>query len=162
MIKDIKTNVTTCFIGHRKIIETQELRDRLYKVVENLITENGVNVFLFGSKSQFNSISYETVSLLKEKYPHVKRIYARAEYPIISEDYEKYLLESFEETYYSERLMAAGKAVYVKRNFEMIEKSQFCIFYYNEHKAPENRKSGTQIAFNYATSKGKQIINLFK
>lgn len=161
MHTNIKINTTACFIGHRSIKETQELKNRLYEIIEILITKNGVDTFLFGSKSRFNSLCLEIVSLLKEKYPQIKRIYLRAEYPVINDSYENYLLEYYEQTYYPERLKKAGRAVYVERNFEMIEKSNFCIFYYNEQNAPTNRKSGTKIAIDYAKTKKKQIINVF-
>lgn len=72
---------TCCFIGHRSITETEELKTELTELIERLITDMGVNTFLFGSKSRFDSLCLETVTGLKEKYPHVKRIYVRAEFP---------------------------------------------------------------------------------
>ena len=119
-----------------------------------------VDTFLFGSKSRFNSLCLELVTELKEKYPHIKRIYVRAEYPDINEHYTNYLLESYEETYYPEHIRSAGKAAYVERNYEMINKSKFCIVYYDEPNAPTTRKSGTKIALDYAVKKGKQVINI--
>ena len=80
---------TCCFFGHRKITETDELRSKLYKTIEGLITENGVDTFLFGSRSQFNTLCYMVVTELKNEYKHIKRIYVRAEYPFIDEYYAK-------------------------------------------------------------------------
>ena len=57
---------------------------------------------------------------LKEKYPHVKRIYVRAEFPYINDDYLTYLLKSYDETYYPEKLHGSSRAAYVERNYEMI------------------------------------------
>ena len=153
-------NYTCCFVGHRKINETEELRQKLFETVENLIIENKVDTFLLGSKSAFNSLCYEIVSRLKEKYPYIKRIFVRAEYPYISEDYKKYLLEFYEDSYYPEKVLGANKAVYVKRNYEMIDNSEFCIFCYDEENAPTNRKSGTKIALDYAKRKKCQITVL--
>ena len=116
--------------------------------------------YLFGSKSHFNSLCLELVTELKEKYPHIKRIYVRAEYPDINEQYTNYLLESYEETYYPEHIRSSGRAAYVERNYEMINKSKYCIVYYDEPNAPTARKSGTKIALDYAVKKGKQIIVL--
>ena len=73
-------NYTCCFIGHRKTEETENLKLQLKAVIENLITAENVDTFLFGSKSQFNSICYELVTEIKEKFPHIKRVYVRAEY----------------------------------------------------------------------------------
>ncbi len=58
--------------------------------------------------------------------------------------------------------MNSGRAAYVMRNYEMINKSYFCIVYYDEPNAPITRKSGTKIALDYAIKKGKQIINITK
>lgn len=153
---------TCCFFGHRKINETEEIKSRLIEIIEKLIVENSVDTFLFGSKSRFNDLCQETVTEIKEKYPHIKRIYVRAEYPDIDEQYTNYLLEFFEDTYYPEHIRNSGKAAYVERNYEMINKSHFCIVYYDEQNAPTTRKSGTKIALDYAIKKGKQITVLPK
>ena len=151
---------TACFIGHRTINETEKLKSKLYGIIEKLITENSVDTFLFGSKSRFNSLCFELVTEIKEKYPHIKRVYVRAEYPDINEQYTNYLLESCEETYYPEHIIGSGRAAYVERNYEMIDKSHYCIVYYDEQNAPTTRKSGTKIALDYAKKQGKLIINL--
>ena len=156
----MENNNTCCFIGHREINVTEELKMQLYAIIEKLIAKENVNTFLFGSKSQFNDLCYETVTLLKEKHPHVKRIYVRAEYPYINDEYKKYLLQGYEDTYYPDNTIGAGKAVYVKRNFEMIKCSRFCVFYYDENYKPKSRKSGTKIALDYAIKLKKEIIKL--
>ena len=151
---------TCCFFGHRTIIETEELKSKLYEIIEKLIAEKQVDTFLFGSKSRFNSLCKETVDKFKEKYPHIKRVYVRSEYPDINEQYTNYLLESYEETYYPEHIIGSGRATYVERNYEMIDNSRFCIVYYDEANAPTTRKSGTKIALDYALKKQKYIIML--
>ena len=90
-------NNTCCFFGHRTINETDELRTKLTDSIEKLITDENVDTFLFGSKSEFDSLCLELVTKLKEKYPHVKRIYVRAEFPFINDDYLNYLLKSYDE-----------------------------------------------------------------
>ena len=151
---------TCCFFGHRKISEAESLKIKVYEVMENLILYNNVDTFLMGSKSDFDSLCRNVVSELKEKYTHIKRIYIRAEYPDINEDYENYLLESCEETYYPQRARNAGKAVYVERNCEMIDRADCCIVYFKDGYLPPGRKSGTGIAYKYAVQKKRTIINL--
>ena len=151
---------TCCFFGHRKINETEELKSKLIEIIEKLIVDEKVDTFLFGSKSRFNSLCLELVTEIKEKYPHIKRIYVRAEYPDINEQYTNYLLESYEDTYYPEKILNSGRAAYVERNYEMINKSQFCIVYYDEPNAPTTRKSGTKIALDYAVKHKKEVIIL--
>ena len=149
---------TCCFFGHREINETEELRARVYETVEKLITDEKIDTFLFGSKSRFNSLCLEIVTEIKEKYPHVKRIYVRADYPDVSGNYENYILEFYDDTYYPEKIVGAGRAAYVERNREMIDKSCFCIVYYDEQCTPKVRKSGTKIALDYAVRKGRNLV----
>ena len=163
---------TCCFFGHRKINKAESLRKELYKVIEDLITNKNVSVFLFGSKSEFNSLCLEVVTELKEIYPHIKRVYVRAAFEDIDTGYEKYLSESYEQTYFPEKIRGAGKAAYVERNYEMIDKSEYCVVYYDENYKPPRRrnsksdltdyqpKSGTKIAYDYAVKKGLIIINV--
>ena len=153
----MKDNIC-CFFGHRTINETDELRTKITEVVERLIIDENVDTFLFGSKSAFDSLCLELVTKLKEKYPHVKRIYVRAEFPYINDDYLTYLLKSYDDTYYPEKLHGAGRAAYVERNYEMINNSKYCIVYYDEQNAPTTRKSGTKIALDYAIKKGREVI----
>ena len=153
-------NNTCCFFGHKKLRETEELKFKLIGIIEKLIVEKQVDTFLFGSKSRFNSLCLELVTETKEKYPHIKRIYVRAEYPYIREPYKKYLLERYEDTYYPEKITNAGRAAYVERNYEMIDKSNYCVFYYDEQGAPTTRKSGTKVALDYAIKKCKNIIDV--
>ena len=163
-----------CFIGHRKIIVTEELKNNLTEYIEYLINDENVRVFLFGSRSQFDDLCYDIVSELKEKYPDIKRVYVRHCYEIISDWYKKYLLEGYEETFYPKECKNAGKISYVRRNQAMIDKSDYCIFYYNENYLPPRRKktnadlldyqpkSGTALAYHYAEQKKKIIKNFYK
>ncbi len=151
---------TCCFFGHRTINETEELKSQLCEIIEKLILHENVDTFLFGSKSRFNSLCLELVTKIREKHPHIKRVYIWAEYPYISEQYKNYLLESYEDTYYPEKILGAGRAAYVERNCEMIDNSRFCIVYYDGQGAPATRKSGTKIALDYAVKQGKYIIKL--
>lgn len=151
---------TCCFFGHRKIDDSLELRTKINEVIEKLIVDEKIDTFLFGSKSQFNSLCYELVTNLKQKYPYIKRIYVRAEFPYIDDSYKTYLLESYEDTNFPEQITQAGKASYVERNCYMIDKSSVCVVYYDSDYHPQNRKSGTKIAYNYAIKKDKAIINI--
>ena len=85
---------TCCFFGHKNIEVTDELIKKLEKIIEELITDKNVDTFLFGSKSQFNSLCLTVVTKLKEKHPHIRRIYVRAATPLLaaSEKVEQSLL----------------------------------------------------------------------
>lgn len=163
-----------CVFGHRKIDITNNLRIKLYNIIEELIVENKVDTFLLGSKSQFDDLCHQTISELKAFYPHIRRIYVRAQFPYINDNYMQFLLQNYEDTYYPESIIKAGRLAYVERNYEMINRSKYCIVYFDENYVPTTGRrkqsseltnsipeSGTKIAFDYALKKGKIIINLF-
>ena len=152
-----RTARSCCILGHREISESEELRMRLFETLTRLITDNGVDTFLFGSKSRFNSLCYGLVTELKEIYPHIQRIYVRGEFPVIDEGYHRYLLERYEDTFYPQEILGAGRSVYIERNCVMINNSQFCLFYCLDGYTPEGRKSGTKLALEYAKKQNKTI-----
>ena len=168
---DIDKEKTCCFFGHRKIDEMAELKNKLCGMIENLIVNEKVDTFLFGSKSQFDDLCHEIVTDLKEKYPHIKRIYVRSAFQHIPDWYEDSLLKRYEDTYYPDQIKNSGSASYVERNQEMINHSKFCVVYYDENYLPPRRKnsrrdlfdcqskSGTAVAYDYAVRKKKHIIN---
>ncbi len=163
---------TCCFFGHRKVYNVAEVKNRVYKEVENLIVNKNVCVFLFGSKSEFDDICHEVVTILKDKYSHISRVYVRAEYQYIDDSYKNYLLKRYDDTYYPENIEKSGRACYVERNREMINKSDYCVVYYDDNYVPPRRnsrsnlinyhpQSGTKVAYNFAVKKKKEIINLY-
>lgn len=169
-------DTTCCFIGHRKIDCTDKLKLSLTNLIEDLIISHNVNTFLFGSKSEFNDLCHIVVTNLKKRYPHIKRISytCKSEGCVLEKDrehlqklYDKTIkhktnLLGVEEEYEYKNKYTAGKSSYVERNFAMIDNSDYCVFYYNENYTLYNRKSGTKLAYGYATQKKKELFNLFK
>lgn len=177
-------NKTCCFIGHRNILITEELKKEIYDFLESLILNENVKVFLFGSKSEFNYLCHCIVTELKEKYPDIKRVgYACSSERFIleseREDFNEMIFAltkrkvricGVEEEIKIKNVSVAGRAAYIKRNQAMIIDSDYCLFYYNENYVPPQRKygigyyrpnSGTAIAFKYAKRKHKPIKNFF-
>jgi len=180
-----------CFIGHRTIEQSDELLNMLNTTIRRLIIEEGVQYFLFGSRSAFDDLCHGIVTELQKEYPHLVRVAytRRSEYAVKAEEKEQMerswssllkrdvKLKDYDAEVQSERVYSAGKASYVERNREMIDASDFCIFYYNENYAPPQRKranrdlstyqpkSGTRLAYEYAVQKSKKtdkiIINSF-
>ena len=82
--------------------------------------------------------------------------------------------KDFDGSMMSDRLWSAGKASYVERNQDMINASDYCVFYYNPQYLPPKRryskrdiseyqpKSGTQLAFDYANQRkrGGKIVEI--
>lgn len=168
----MKTERTCCFIGHRKINDTPELRERLQSILLDLVETGTVN-FIFGDHSAFDSLCYELVTELKEKYPVIKRINFRKDYEDTDDYTMQFLIVGYEESICPKGVGSAGRASYVERNQAMIRESDICIFYYDENYQPSRRKtsrrdlfdyqpkSGTALAFQYAKRKNKTIINCF-
>mgnify|MGYP000026747332 CR=1 FL=1 len=161
------------FIGHRKIAEKSILYSNLRDFILWLVDYKNADTFLFGSKSQFNDLCLQAATEIKKIRPNVKLIYVRAEYPHISEDYKDYLLNFYDDTYFPDKILNAGRAAYVERNFYMIDRADICIFYfdnaYSSHRerisnkhicCPNKKVSGTKLAYDYALSKKKTIINI--
>ena len=161
------------FFGHRDTPQTEELKQKVKETVERLIVEEGVDTFLFGSRSKFDGLCLLVVAELKKKYTHIKRVYVRSQYPYIDKLYKAYLLGFYDDTIIPNRVGKAGRASYVERNQEMIDASDFCVFYYNPSYLPPKRKyakrdisdyqpkSGTALAFNYANSRkisGRMLV----
>lgn len=176
-----------CFIGHRMVTDAEQLKIRLTETVTKLI-EDGIDTFLFGSRSEFNDICWCVVTELQERFPNIKRIKFNVPHEVAftskaeRENCEMLFLKfahkevhytDYEEAFDSEKSSRAGKNAYIMRNEEMIDRSDVCVFYYNKDYLPPKRKptnkylsvrqtkSGTAIAFAYATQKKKRIINTY-
>lgn len=177
---------TCSFFGHRKIKDTISLRNRVKNVIVNLIEHFGVSVFLFGSRSEFDTLCHEIVTDLRDKYPYIKRkaYTCRSETCILENEREKWeeiyshfekrpvTLLGVEEEVEHKTKYTAGKAQYIERNQAMIDGSDYCLFYFNPCYQPPRRKyskhsigdyqpkSGTQLAFDYANQRkraGKEL-----
>lgn len=49
------------FFGHRKIDITEELKQKVKDTIEDLIINHNVEVFLFGSRSDFDYLQVRTL-----------------------------------------------------------------------------------------------------
>ncbi|MDO4398002.1 MAG: hypothetical protein Q4C21_06280 [Oscillospiraceae bacterium] len=70
-----------CFIGHREINESAELKKNLQKLLSDLINK-GVKEFVFVDHSAFNDLCYLEITELKKTYPEIQRIHFRTELPM--------------------------------------------------------------------------------
>ena len=182
----METYKVCSFFGHRKIEITEKLKQKLKDVLEDLITDKNVSVFLFGSRSEFDILCHEIVTELKEKCPVIKRVCytcknescileseRRQTEKLLSGHLKKEVhILGYEEEFEHKTKYVSGRASYVERNQAMIDDSNYCIFYYDENYKPEIRKysknqigyyqpkSGTKLAYDYAVKKNKTIYNI--
>ena len=147
------------FLGHRKIENREKIRNMTTAVIAKLI-DQGADTFLFGSRSEFDSLCHEIVSEFKRNNPQLKRVYVRAEYEFISDDYIAYLLERFDSTFFPKEVSNAGRAAYVKRNQVMIDLCDLAVIYYDENYSPAKSHSGTARAVEYLLKTKKPFINI--
>ncbi len=169
------------FIGHRKIQSVEKMVERTRVVIERLITQKGVRIFLFGSRSEFNSLCLMIVTELRSKYADLQRIVytCKGEGCILEKDKEKWqeiylkrlpaneLLLTVDEEYEHKTKYQAGKASYVERNRAMIDDCDYCVIYYEEDcegervNVGEKSKSGTKLAYEYIKKRKKPYVNVF-
>ena len=151
-------NLSTCSIfGHSKIKITKELEEKLTATFGNLIKQ-GCKYFYFGGFGEFDELCHKVVSELKDKYPHIQRIYClsdprhlqRNKRPkwLRNEDYEEFIYLDLEFDWWYQRIYY--------RNCAMIDRSDIIIFY-----VEEREQSGAYKAYKYAKKKKKNIINLY-
>lgn len=174
-MEDIMEIHKTCsFFGHRKVKITEELKHRLKELLEDLIVNNEVTMFLFGSRSNFYYICHSVVDELKVKYPSIKRILYSCPSDGCTLESERKEMDGycFDKEYEYEAKYIAGRASYVERNRAMINDSDYCVFYYDENYKPQLRKyakncvsyyqpkSGTALAYKYAKQKKKSVVNV--
>lgn len=155
-----------CFIGHRHVVCNSRQIVALYNLVENLILNNGVRYFLFGSNSEFNTMAYKVVRKLKSKYCFI----CLHNYPCVNEINRiknKNIVTQQQKMYYDCEIVydnnyAKGKLAYIQRNKAMIDDCKYCIFWYDAGCVKIKGKSGTKTAYEYAVEKGKEIYNIFE
>ena len=149
------------FFGHRDTEQTEELKQKVREIVERLIVEEGVDTFLFGSRSKFDELCHMVVTELQEKYPNIRRVAYLCKHETaclvgsgmeLKRKIEKFAgqdiyVSEYEEIKKSDRVNSAGRACYVERNYWMIDDSNFSIFRY----CVLNREcnSGTKLAWEY-------------
>ena len=165
---------TCSFFGHRDTPQTEELKQKVRETVERLIVEEGVDTFLFGSRSSFNELCHIVVTELKVKHPHIRRIAHLCRHEAaclvgegakIKQQIKRLIgrdeyVNEYEDIKKSDRVNSAGRASYVQRNQWMINNSVCAIFYINNGKRQLDKKSGTYLAYEYAKMRGICIIVL--
>ena len=128
------------FFGHRNTDLTENEEQKLQELIENLILNEKVDRFLFGSRSNFDYICHKIVTDLRQKYPYIKRFAytCRSETCTLESEREyweevyshfekrKVTLLGVEEEIERKSKWTSGKASYVERNYAMIDDSDFC------------------------------------
>ena len=139
-----------CFIGHRTVNNAEQVKIKLIDAISSLIAD-GANTFLFGSRSEFDSLCWEAVTSLKEKYPHIKRVCYTAPHEVAftskeeREQCEQFFSQmvkhevhyaDYEEAVNSQKAIKANKNAYIMRNQEnLYELREFPNIHVDQHRS---------------------------
>ena len=159
------------FFGHRDTPQTEELKQKVRETVERLIVEEGVDTFLFGSRSKFDELCHIVVTELKEKYPRIERIAYLCKHEtgcLVGKGKDEQCrikeltgrdvyVPEYEDIKKSDRVNSAGRACYIKRNQWIVDESYVAIIHmgdlHNQHK-----KSGTKAVYGYSKNRCKTML----
>ncbi|MBE5732609.1 MAG: hypothetical protein E7353_06170 [Clostridiales bacterium] len=165
-------------IGHRKIEITEDLKSRIFDTVCGLVENKGVKRFLFGSKSDFNTLCYEIILCAKSRYSFIESVVYTCKNEAFIDNASKEEIEiayktvgvkdrilSFDKEVEFRDKYVSGKSAYIQRNYAMIDDSDYCLFYYNSNYHPQNStgkttNSGTALSYQHALKNSKIIINV--
>lgn len=154
MAEEYKT--CSCF-GHFNIDITDDLVERTRREIDKAI-EDGVRIFLFGGRSDFDDLCYKIVTEKRKECPelNIERVFC---FPLeeqlrkpprwfIRREYEMLESPSKEFNYWF-------TAIYY-RNLAMIDQSDLVLFC-----VEPRENSGAYKTYKYAVKKHKHIVNLF-
>ena len=158
---------TVCFTGHRILSEnSKKLFDRLYPILEQLVTKQGVTDFYAGGAIGFDTIAAKCVLRLRDVLKGKAEVRLHLVLPCCNEEQSQNWTA---EQKYEFRciLQRADSVEYTaqkhdphcmgRRNARLVEcATDYCVCYYDI-----NHRSGTAQTVNLAKQKGLQIINLF-
>lgn len=136
------------FFGHRECPES--LKPVLLTILENLILEQGADLFYVGNQGQFDAYVRSTLRVLVIKYPHIRYSVVLAYMPGSTNKYEDY-----SDTILPEGIEAVPPKFAISwRNNWMLRKADIVVTYIT------HTWGGASQFSNKAQKAGKQVINL--
>ena len=158
---------SVCFTGHRILSEpSKQLFDRLYPVLEQLVTEQGITDFYAGGAVGFDTVAAKCVLRLRDALKGKYKVQLHLVLPCSNEEQTR-SWTSEQKYEFRVILQRADSVEYTaqkhdekcmgRRNARLVEHATAaCVCYYDV-----NHKSGTAQTVNLAKQKGLKIINLF-
>lgn len=147
---------TVCFFGHREVDNFIEIEDKIYEIVSDLIRNKEYVEFIVGRNGVFDQIV--TSEIIKAK----KNIFDASStltliLPYITSEYSNNA-QAFNEYYDAIEIFdtsdAYFKSSFQKRNREMVNRSDLCIFYV------AHKSGGAYQTMKYAEKQKKHYINI--
>lgn len=145
------------FFGHRDVELTEELIERT-KAEINKAVKDGCRIFYFGGYGDFDDLCYKIVTDIKNEKPDldIKRVFCVSKEKELRKLPRGVKREDYEEMIYPNLSFDYWYTSIYYRNCAMIDDSEKVIFY-----VEQRENSGAYKAYQYATKKKKNIINLF-
>ncbi|MBP3360561.1 MAG: DUF1273 family protein [Clostridia bacterium] len=136
------------FCGHGNVQYSDEIRESLYTIIEDLIKQ-GADEFLLGGYGSFDLMAAHTVKSLKEKYPYIESVLV---VPYINRGFDKDLYDCSE---YPPIENVPKRFAILKRNEWMVRSADVIVAYISHD------WGGAAKTLSYASHKKKRIINIF-
>lgn len=135
------------FCGHNEIGIGEDIKNRLYSVVEQEI-QNGADIFYLGGYGHFDTMAAKAVWELKKKYPHIRSVLVLA---YLNREVD---IKYYDETTYPPLENVPLRFAISKRNEWMAAQADTVIAYVT------HGWGGAAQTLQYAHKKHKRIINL--
>lgn len=169
---------SACFIGNGKV--DLILKEKIQDIIKNLV-EDGTEIFMFGSKSEFRDVCFDIVTQFKVSNNNIKTVGCPCNGELFYLQKDKYTQEMTIYNTLNKKINVQGfdeinqfnneGLSYFDRNKNMIESSDFCVFYFKkeEHILPSKYKTRLtklqsvneeNLVLDYAKKLNKQIISI--
>lgn len=153
-----------CFIGHRNVFNYNEIREKLYYIVEQEM-KKGCKFFTMGTHGEFDELALSVCRELRKVYTDIEIEVVITSFktiePIIDHDPifgdEKYIPYSDVKTTMYDIENEHYKHQITKSNQQMLDACDVLICYVNTSKI----YGGAILTYKYAKKKGLQIVNLY-
>lgn len=154
MNTDIKT--CSCF-GHSEVDITEELKAKTSIEIDKAI-EDGVRIFLFGGRSDFDDLCYDLVTEKLKANPqlNIKRVFCFALDKQLRKPPSWFKRKEYEGLECPTKNLNYWYTAIYFRNIEIIDRSDLILFW-----VEQRENSGAYKTYQYAVKKHKRIVNLF-
>lgn len=154
----MKTIEKTCScFGHLDVDITDDLRARTKTEIDKAVSD-GVRIFLFGGRSDFDDLCYDLVTEKKNAEPQlgIKRVFCFALDKQLRKPPWWFKRKEYEALECPTKDFDYWYTSIYYRNLEMIDQSDLILFW-----AEKRENSGAYKTYLYAVKKHKHIVNLF-
>lgn len=154
----METVEKTCSVfGHSDIDITDELTDKARTEIDRAI-KDGVRIFLFGGRSDFDDLCYDLVTEKKNADPelNIKRVFCFALDKQLGKPPRWFIRKDYEALDCPAKDFDYWYTAIYYRNLAMIDRSDLILFY-----VEPRENSGAYKTFRYAVKKHKRFVNLF-